>query len=83
MGGGLIQLVATGAQDVYLTGNPQISYFKKVQRKYTNFSNQMITKRPIIQKPLENNSDVDRIHLVVDTYVNSDILGLLGIATFW
>ena len=30
-----------------------------------------------------NNSDVDRIHLVVDTYVNSDILGLLGIATFW
>ena len=30
-----------------------------------------------------NNSDVDRIHLVVDTYVNSDILGLLGIKTFW
>ena len=48
MGGGLIQLVAVGAQDVYLIGNPQISYFKKVQRKYTNFSTQMITKRPII-----------------------------------
>ena len=30
-----------------------------------------------------NNSDVDRIHLVVDTYLNSDILGLLGIKTFW
>ena len=30
-----------------------------------------------------NNSDVDRIHLVIDTYVNNDILGLLGIATFW
>ena len=30
-----------------------------------------------------NNSDVDRIHLVVDTYVNSDILRLLGIETFW
>ena len=32
---------------------------------------------------VQNNSDVDRIHLVVDTYVNSDILGLLGIKTFW
>ena len=32
---------------------------------------------------VQNNSDVDRIHLVIDTYVNSDILGLLGIATFW
>ena len=32
---------------------------------------------------VQNNSDVDRIHLVVDTYVNRDILGLLGIKTFW
>ena len=32
---------------------------------------------------VQNNSDVDRIHLVIDTYVNSDILGLLGIETFW
>ena len=28
MGGGLMQLVAYGAQDVYLTGNPQISLWK-------------------------------------------------------
>jgi hypothetical protein len=27
-GGGLMQLVAYGAQDVYLTGNPQITFFK-------------------------------------------------------
>jgi len=26
-GGGLMQLVAYGAQDVYLTGNPQITFF--------------------------------------------------------
>jgi len=26
MGGGLLQLVAYGAQDVYLTGNPQITF---------------------------------------------------------
>ena len=38
MGGGLMQLVAYGAQDVYLTGNPQITFWKVTYRRYTNFS---------------------------------------------
>ena len=38
MAGGLSQLVAYGAQDVYLTGNPQITFFKTVYRRYTNFA---------------------------------------------
>ena len=38
MSGGLMQLVAYGAQDVYLTGNPQITFFKVVYRRHTNFS---------------------------------------------
>ena len=38
MGGGLMQLVAYGAQDVYLTGSPQITFFKVVYRRHTNFS---------------------------------------------
>ena len=38
MGGGLLQLVAYGAQDVYLTGNPQITFFKVVYRRHTNFA---------------------------------------------
>ncbi len=38
MGGGLMQLVAYGAQDVYLTGDPQITFFKVVYRRHTNFS---------------------------------------------
>jgi len=38
MGGGLLQLVAYGAQDVYLTGNPQITFFKSVYKRHTNFS---------------------------------------------
>lgn len=38
MGGGLMQLVAYGAQDVYLTGNAQITLFKVVYRRHTNFS---------------------------------------------
>lgn len=38
MGGGLMQLVAYGAQDVYLTGSPQITFFKVIYRRHTNFS---------------------------------------------
>ena len=36
-----MQLVAYGAQDVYLTGNPQITFFKVVYRRHTNFSLEM------------------------------------------
>jgi hypothetical protein len=42
MGGGLMQLVAIGAQDMHLTGNPQISFFKVVYRRHTNFSMESI-----------------------------------------
>ena len=38
MSGGLLQLVAYGAQDLYLTGNPQITWWKLVYRRYTNFA---------------------------------------------
>ena len=41
-GGGLMQLVAYGAQDVYLTGNPQITFFKVVYRRHTNFATEAI-----------------------------------------
>ena len=42
MGGGLMQLVAYGAQDIYLTGNPQITFFKVVYSRHTNFSMECI-----------------------------------------
>lgn len=42
MGGGLLQLAAYGAQDVYLTGNPQITFWKVVYRRYTNFAMESI-----------------------------------------
>ena len=42
MGGGLMQLIAYGAQDVYLSGNPQITFFKVVYRRHTNFSMESI-----------------------------------------
>ncbi len=37
-GGGLLQLVARGKQDIFLTGNPQLTWFKMVYRRYTNFA---------------------------------------------
>ena len=37
-GGGLLQLVAQGTEDQFLVGNPQITFFKVVFRRHTNFS---------------------------------------------
>ena len=42
MGGGLMQLVAYGAQDVYLTGQPQITFWKVTYRRHTNFAMESI-----------------------------------------
>jgi hypothetical protein len=42
MGGGLMQLVAVGVQDTHLTGNPEISFYKVVYRRHTNFSMESI-----------------------------------------
>jgi len=39
-----MQLVAYGAQDIYLTGNPQITFFKVVYRRHTNFSIETINQ---------------------------------------
>ena len=41
-GGGLMQLVAYGAQDVYLTSNPQITFFKQLYRRHSNFAMESI-----------------------------------------
>jgi hypothetical protein len=37
-----MQLVAYGSQDVYLTGNPQITFFKAVYKRHTNFAMECI-----------------------------------------
>lgn len=38
MGGGILDLVSRGAEDIILSGNPQITLFKCIYRRYTNFS---------------------------------------------
>ena len=74
MGGGLIQLVAYGAQDVFLTNDPQITFFKIVYRRHTNFSTEVIPQffnhtpdfGRRITTVLSRNGDLIRnIHLVV------------------
>jgi len=42
MAGGLMQLVAYGSQDLYLTGNPQITFFTNVYKRHSNFSKEFI-----------------------------------------
>ena len=51
MGGGLMQLVAYGAQDVYLSGTPQITFWKVVYRRHTNFSIESIEQSMVSAKP--------------------------------
>ena len=38
MTGGLIQIASYGIQDIYLIGNPQITFFKTVYKRHTNFA---------------------------------------------
>jgi len=62
-----MQLVAYGAQDVYLTGNPQITFFKVVYRRHTNFSMETI------EHSLNGNPDFGRRASVTITR-NGDLI---------
>jgi Major capsid protein N-terminus/Large eukaryotic DNA virus major capsid protein len=68
--GGLLQLVATGRQDIYLSGNPQTTFFKQVYRRYTNFS--METQRI----PFDTAVDFGKLH-TVNIPRNGDLLSQL------
>jgi hypothetical protein len=92
MGGGLMQLVAYGAQDIYLTGNPQITFFKVVYRRHTNFSIECIlqtfngtvgTAASTVTATISRNGDlVSSMHL--DVNLNSDtIAGTSGSYLNW
>jgi hypothetical protein len=47
MSGGIVQLVATGDQDTWLTGKPEVSFYRSNYRRYTHFANSV--ERQIIQ----------------------------------
>ena len=83
MGGGLMQLVAYGAQDIYITGNPQITFFKIVYRRHTNFAMESVqqsltgtnvsksTSKKECSSIISRNGD-----LVTNLYVTSNSVGI-------
>ena len=92
MGGGLLQLVAYGAQDVYLTGNPQITFFKVVYRRHTNFAlesiqqtfNGSVSFGQRVTATISRNGDlISRAYLVMECTGSSAVpyLGLRAIKT--
>jgi Major capsid protein N-terminus/Large eukaryotic DNA virus major capsid protein len=72
MGGGCIQLVAYGAQDIYLTGQPQITFWKSVYKRYTNFALESILLVPDDSPSLNN-------RIVIPITRNADLLKRLWI----
>ena len=54
MSGGLLQMISSGKQDVYLTFKPEITFFKRVYKRHTNFSMELIEVFPE-QVPNYNN----------------------------
>lgn len=56
MGGGLMQLLAVGAQDQYLTAAPSFSYFKSVVKKHTNFSMESVRQTFLTAPVLDSSS---------------------------
>ena len=68
MAGGLMQLVAYGAQDVYLTGNPKVTFFQAVYKRHTNFAMENIE-----QTTNGNPSNNGRISVTVAR--NGDLIG--------
>ena len=70
MTGGIIQLVSIGLEDLYLSINPEITYFKMIYKRYTNFS-----VEPIIQY-FNNTPDFGR-RITANLSKNSDLISSL------
>ncbi len=76
MGGGLVQLAVYGSQDIFLTGTPQITFFKAVYRRYTNFAIEPITQHliGITNFNEEMNCRIEKIgDLMSRVYIEIDI----------
>ena len=76
MGGGLIQLIIKGSENIYLTGNPQMTFFKAIYRRHTNFAMESIEQTIKGNIGLGNtvNSDISRNgDLIHKMYLQLDI----------
>jgi Major capsid protein N-terminus/Large eukaryotic DNA virus major capsid protein len=79
-GGGLYILVAYGAQNVLLSGNPDFTFFYKTYKKYTHFSEESVTlamdgiQELSIDQPIQVRLKIQRIaDLVSDMYLIVDL----------
>ena len=89
MTGGLLELVAKGSQDIFLTGNPSVTFFRSVYKKHTNFSMESV------QQSLVGNYDFgqtlfcnisrsgDLLHGIVIEIDLPKITSILGINNKW
>lgn len=75
MAGGVMQIVAYGPQDVFLTGNPEITFFKVMYRRHTNFAIESIEQtfsgtvdfgRKVTCLISRNADLLDKVYLQVD-----------------
>jgi hypothetical protein len=73
MAGGLMQLVAYGAQDVYLTGNPKVTFFQAVYKRHTNFAMEVIQQTT-------NGSPAASGRVSVTIARNGDLVGNMHLA---
>ena len=73
MGGSQVQLFAYGRQDVHLTGNPQITFFKNVFRRHTNFA--MEPKQLYFDKPIRLNNMNGTTVYSVKILKEADLIG--------
>ena len=80
MPGGIMQLIFQGAQDIYLTGNPTMTFFKTVYKRHTQFGTEYITL-PFDQIPTFTPTQMTKAtckisrnaDLLYDTYLTYDL----------
>jgi hypothetical protein len=71
MGGGLLQLSAYGSQNEYLNGNPQMTFFKIVYKRFTNFSMESISQNFVGSNEL---NQINKIKLQCKIPRNADLI---------
>ena len=85
MGGGLLQLLAVGIQDIYLIGNPQITFFKTIFKKHTNFALESMTQtidgRPNFGQQIE--VTIDRKGDLLKDIIFEILLPVLPTGYYW
>jgi len=71
MPGGLVQIISSGTQDITLTGNPQITFFNIIYRRYTNFG------KKITLLSFDNNIDFGSTSILTIPKNSGDLLSRL------